>query len=272
VDDISQYNQQRWAQLARANALFTRPWQDLDEASARERLDPEGTIGDVSGKTVLCLAGGGGQQAIAFALLGARVTVVDLSESQLQRDRQAAERYGLQVRALRGDMRDLSFLDQDQFDIVWHPYSLNFVPDCRVVFQQVARVIRVRGLYHFMAANPFLCGMGTKDWNGRAYELKTPYIEGAKVTYPDEDWVYARESDQELIPGPVEYRQTLARILNGLVEAGFVLTRTREWASSPPPLEAEPATWDHFRRYAPPWFRFWALYRPDVGAGAWPLG
>jgi SAM-dependent methyltransferase len=269
MDEIARFNRRRWEALVRANALFARPWLDLDQTSARSRLDSEGTIGDVHGKTVLCLAAGGGQQSAAFALLGANVTVVDLSDDQLRQDREAAHHYRVDVRTLQGDMRDLSLLTEHQFDIVWHPYSLNFVPDCRVVFQQVARVIKTGGLYHVMAANPFVCGLGTRDWNGSAYELKMPYVEGAGVTYGDEDWVYSRDDKAPPIPGPKEYRQTLGRLVNGLVQAGFVLVKTLEWASDPPPREPEPGTWDHFRLHAPPWFRFWTRYRPDLGVGGW---
>jgi 2-polyprenyl-3-methyl-5-hydroxy-6-metoxy-1,4-benzoquinol methylase len=269
MDEIAEYNRQRWAELVRVNALFTRPWLDLDETSARAILDPARTLGDVRGKNVLCLAGGGGQQSVAFALLGASVTVVDLSDDQLQRDREAASHYSLQVTTLQGDMRDLAFLSTDQFDIVWHPYSLNFVPDCGAVFQQVARVIRTSGMYHFMAANPFLCGLGTRDWNGRAYELKNAYVEGAALEYRDEDWVYARKTAESHVPGPVEYRQTLGRIINSLVEAGFVLAKALEWSAEPPPLDAEPGTWDHLRLHAPPWIRFWAIHRPDLGLVRW---
>ena len=71
LDEVAQYNIARWHALAQANALFTRPYLDLDAASARERLDPHGRLGDVVGKRVLCLAGGGGRQSAAFALLGA---------------------------------------------------------------------------------------------------------------------------------------------------------------------------------------------------------
>jgi SAM-dependent methyltransferase len=232
-------------------------------------LDPEGTIGDVQGKAVLCLASGGGQQSVAFALLGAKVTVVDLSDDQLTQDKKAACHYGVNVRTLQGDMRDLSLLAGHHFDVVWHPYSLNFVPDCRVVFRQVARVIKADGLYQLMAANPFVCGLGTRDWNGRAYELRMPYVEGAEVTYGDEEWVYSRADKEPPIPGPKEYRQTLGRLINGLVQAGFVLVKCLEWDSDPPARESEPGTWDHFRLHAPPWFHFWARYRPDLGVGDW---
>ena len=40
-----------------------RPMLDLDVASARQLVDPEGVMGEAVGQAVLCLAGGGGQQS-----------------------------------------------------------------------------------------------------------------------------------------------------------------------------------------------------------------
>ena len=90
MDDIARYNKERWEELARANVGFSRPYLDLDLTSAREAVDPEGMIDTFAGKDVLCLAGGGGQQSAAFALLGAKVTVLDLCETQLERDREGS--------------------------------------------------------------------------------------------------------------------------------------------------------------------------------------
>jgi 2-polyprenyl-3-methyl-5-hydroxy-6-metoxy-1,4-benzoquinol methylase len=85
MDEIAHYNIERWKALTQTNALFTRPYLNLDADAARQKLDPDGHLGEITGKAVLCLAGGGGQQSAAFALLGATVTVVDLSEEQLHR-------------------------------------------------------------------------------------------------------------------------------------------------------------------------------------------
>src|SRR5947209_5599064 len=131
MDSISRFNKTRWEALVQANALFSRPWLNETKDSARQRLDPQGRLGCLAGKEVLCLAGGGGQQAVAFALNGARVTVFDISEGQLARDREAARHYGYLVSTVPGDMRDLSVFDPASFDLVSQPYSLNFVPDCR---------------------------------------------------------------------------------------------------------------------------------------------
>lgn len=114
--------------------MRTHPYLDLDPATAVETIDPEHRLGEVRGKRVLCLAGAGGRQSVAFSLRGARVTVLDISERMLQRDREAAAHRQLSIETIRGNMRDLSSFDPDSFNIVWQPYSLNFVPDVGTVF------------------------------------------------------------------------------------------------------------------------------------------
>jgi SAM-dependent methyltransferase len=263
MDEVYQYNQERWEALVKAGALFTRPWLELDADSARERLYLEDVVTDVTGKRVLCLASGGGQQSAAFGLLGAEVVVLDISAGQLAQDQAAAQHYGFQVETVQGDMRDLSAFADHTFDIVWHPYSLNFVPNAVDVFREVARVLRSGGIYHFMAANPFACGLGTGDWNGDGYSLRHYYLDGAELTYQDEAWVFRGESQPE-IQGPREYRQTLSTLLNGLVNCGFILLKTEEWGSSQPDLQAEPGSWSHLTAVMPPWIKYWTAYRPDV--------
>ena len=91
MDEVAEYNKARWKALAEADALFTRPKLDLDLVSAKELVDPNDRFGEIKEKTVLCLAGGGGQQSAAFALLGANVTVFDISNEQLERDERSRQ-------------------------------------------------------------------------------------------------------------------------------------------------------------------------------------
>src|SRR4051812_30349015 len=102
-DDLAATNRIRWNALVDGNVVYSRPILDLTPESARTYVDPLGLIGDVRGKQVLCLASGGGQQSVAFALLGAEVTVYDLCDKQLERDRQAAAHYGISLRVIQGD-------------------------------------------------------------------------------------------------------------------------------------------------------------------------
>ncbi len=133
MDDVARYNKERWEELARANVVFSRPYLGLDVSSAREVVDPHAMLSEIQGMEVLCLASGGGQQSVALAMLGAEVTVLDLSETQLERDRDAARNYGVHVTAVQGDMRDLSRFGDGVFDVVYQAYSINFVPSVRPV-------------------------------------------------------------------------------------------------------------------------------------------
>jgi len=264
MDDLTKYNLARWKALVEADALFTRQALSLGATSAQHMLDPERRLGDVASKDVLCLACGGGQQSVAFALLRANVTVFDLSEAQLNRDREAAARFNVDIKILQGDMQDLSPFEDAAFDIVYHSYSLGFVPNARVVFQQVARVLRPGGVYHFMCANPFFLGMQEKDWNGEGYTIKYPYVNGAEIIYEDQEWVYDRRKSSAAIPPPREFRHTLSALISGLVEQGFIIQHVSDYSGLNPDSNAEPGTWSHFVSIAPPWLSFWASYLPDL--------
>ncbi|HLJ54234.1 MAG TPA: class I SAM-dependent methyltransferase [Chthonomonadaceae bacterium] len=259
MDEVARHNLARWNALAAEGALFTRPRLDLTPETAQAQVDPEGMLGGLSGRDVLRLAGGGGQQSAAFALLGARVTIVDLSDAQLDRDRQAAAHYGLEVRTLQADMRDLSALPQDSFDIVCQPYSLNFVPDAQAVFAQVRRVMRAGGIYYFAVANPFYAGLTERDWTGDGYALRLPYVEGAEIVTPDADWVFADNESRPKIGECREFRHTLATLLNGPIALGFRLLRVSDTKDIHPDAGAEPGAWDHRNAIAPVWLALWLM-------------
>lgn len=166
-DDLEE-TRQRWNALAAAGVEYSRPWLDLDLATARERVDPSGFIGEIRGKRVLCLAAGGGQQSAAFALLGAEVTVFDLSDEMLERDRSAARHYGHGVETIRGDAQNPSLLPDDGFDVVWQGHSLSFIQDLDALYDGVARVLKPSGLYHLSAWNPLAYGADER-WTGDGY-------------------------------------------------------------------------------------------------------
>jgi SAM-dependent methyltransferase len=240
---------------------FTRPWEDLDAARARALVDPDGMFGDLAGLDVLCLAGGGGQQSAAFGLLGARVTVVDFSRAQLERDRVTAARYGLQARLIEGDIRDLSALDDDAFDVVWNAHSINFVPDPRPVFDGVARVLRRGGLYRLQWTNPFVHGIWDAPWTGTGYPLRHRYVDGGELSYDDPVWNVTRaDGSRERVPGPREWRHGLGTVVNGLIARGLEIRHLREEMSDA--VDATPGTDAHRETIAPFWLTLWAARGP----------
>ena len=263
MDSIRAYNERRWNALVEARAVFTRPALDLTETTARALIDPHGLLGIVRGRSVLCLASGGGKQSAAFGVLGAQVTVADICEPQLATDRSVAAIYGYSIQTVEADMRDLSALGDAVFDLVHHAYSINFIPDPSVVFSQIGRVLKPGGTY-IAFANPFAQGVSPSDWRGDGYPLRSPYEDGLEIEYRDEPWVLGSSSTDRAsaLPPPREYRHTLSRIINSLTEMGFIPRYLSEHRGESE--DDSPGTWVRFTSILPPWFDLWTWYRPDL--------
>ncbi|MFN2140695.1 MAG: methyltransferase domain-containing protein [Candidatus Promineifilaceae bacterium] len=270
MDELAKYNQERWEALVAAGIEYGRPLLDLDKESARawvtgEALLPDGAIDNLAGKDVFVLAGGGGQQTAALSLLGANVTVLDLTEAQLAGDRLAAEHYGYDLRIEQGDMRDLSRFDDDAFDFVWQPYSINFVPDYRPVLDGVARVLRPGGCYRLDIANPFAGSIWEDSWHEKGYALNTIYKDGSEHIADDPHWdVTAADGSLQHIIGPREFQHALGPLLTYLADLGFVLKGMWERPDDGDP-DAQPGTWEHFISVMPPWL--WMLFSYEAQSG-----
>lgn len=252
MDRIARTNRRHWDELASRGMEYTIPWLDLDPELVRSfaagKLEvlpepytyifPRSVFEGVEGKRVLCLASGGGQQSAVFGLLGARVTVLELTPAQLDADRRVAEHFGYEVETVIGDMRDLSSFQVSAFDIVYQAISIVFVPDVREVYRGVARVLQPGGLYCVGHCNPATQVVEETSWDGEGYRVLEPYSSGCI-------------EDVESI----EYRHLLRDIFNGLIEAGFTITRVEEDPRHlSPPAGAEPGTLDHMLGYVGNYF------------------
>jgi SAM-dependent methyltransferase len=259
MDEISQTNRARWNALASANVEWSRPFLDFTPEQAAEYIGRYGIIKDVARKKVLCLASGGGQDSVAFGLLGADVTVLDLSDVQLERDRQAAAHHGLQVVTIQGDMRDLSGFPDNSFDIVWQPYSVNFVSSVEAVYLGVARILKPGGIYYMQFANPFVHAVDDEAWDGRGYPLNRPYIDGEDTTQYFPHWDVTQPDGTNIkVDSPHEFRHNLSTVLNTMAQNGFVFLHLQEYMRKEE--NPEPGSWPHFTQVAPPWFdSFWQL-------------
>lgn len=267
MDSLSNLNRDRWNELVRAGVLYSRPYLELDQKRAREVIDEEEILGEVEGKSALILGGGGGQQSVAFALLGARTTVFDLSDEQLANDRKAAEHHAVDLSIEQGDMRDLSRFEDDSFDIVWQPYSINFVPSVEPVFSEVARVLRPGGLYRVMWANSFTQTLNDERYTpGLGYSMDTPYQDGEidlETVFGSPNWTVDRpDGSQVAVPGPREFRHTMSTFINGLVGHDFLILNFSEHRTQEE--DPEPGSWEHYKLIAPPYLTIWSRYQPGL--------
>src|SRR5258708_880391 len=149
--DPIEYNRRAWDSLVERGNEWTIPVSREVVAAAREgrggivltprRPGPKSWLPPLAGARVLCLGGGGGQQAPILAAAGAKVTVIDNSQRQLAQDRLVAEREGLDLVTVQGDMRDLGRFPARSFDLVVHPCSNCFIPEVHDVWGEGFRVL-----------------------------------------------------------------------------------------------------------------------------------
>lgn len=268
MDKVTKDNQQKWDQLVQLEVPCSRPYENINKTTAKAKLDPGNMFGDVKDKNILCLASGGGQQSIGLALLGANVTVIDFSAEQLKKDELEAKKHSISIRIIQSDMRDLSQLKTGEFDIVYHPYSINYISEVQKVFDEVSRVLKSGGIYYLMFHNPFVHGSwkdscwGSKWkkkelWQGKGYPISQPYKDGIPIKVADQTWNF-KDTKGKVVKtsAPQEYKHTLSTILNSLIKRKFSILKFEEIKITEE--NTEPGTWDHYVSVAAPWFFLWA--------------
>jgi len=107
---------------------------------------PKTWFGDLKDKRILGLASGGGQQIPLFSAAGARCTVMDYSDRQLESERMVARREGYEVDIVKADMTKLFPFADESFDLIFHPVSNCYVKDVFHVWRECSRVLRKNGV------------------------------------------------------------------------------------------------------------------------------
>jgi len=231
--DIPGYNRQAWDRQVERGIPWTVPVGPEVVARARRgdwslvltptRPVPVAWFPPLAGLDVLCLASGGGQQGPILAATGANVTVFDNSPKQLAQDRLVADREGLEIETVRGDMADLSTFPDARFDLIFHPVSNVFAPDVKLVWKEAFRVLRPGG--SLLAGFPNPVQYLFDDIALERGELRVAH----RIPYSDLDGPTDEGRARLVGDGrPLEFGHTLGDQIGGQIAAGFMLTGSYE--------------------------------------------
>ena len=227
--DVRSYNRDAWDRQVRTGNRWTVAVGTEVTAAARRgewsvlltptKPVPRDWFPAIAGLDVLCLASGGGQQGPVLAAAGAHVTVFDNSPAQLARDREVADRDGLSLTTVEGDMRDLSTFTDGQFGLVFHPCSNAFVPDILPVWREAARVLRPGGVLLAGFTNPVLYLFDDALMEAGEFVVRhpIPYSDLTSLT-DDERRRYTDKGE------PLNFGHTLTDQIGGQLDAGLVVT------------------------------------------------
>ena len=226
--DPVQYNRQAWDKMAQAGDKYYRAMTPEQIQKARDgewriritptKPVPRSWLEPLSGRSVLCLAGGGGQQAPILAALGARVTVFDLSDEQLARDREIAAREGLEIETVSGDMTDLSCFEDNRFDLIVSPCATCFCPNVEPIWRESYRVVKPVGSLVVGFINPLYYLFDARKMDQGEFQVRH------SIPYCDFD---LPEEEREALIGPerpLEFGHGLDQLIGMQIEAGFSIT------------------------------------------------
>jgi SAM-dependent methyltransferase len=227
--DVIRYNARAWDHQVASGNQWTRPVSPGVIARARQgdwsvlltasKPAPRRWFPDLAGLRVLCLASGGGQQGPVLAAAGAEVTVYDNSPAQLAQDDFVADRDGLSLRTVQGDMQRLEAFADGAFELVVNPCSVCFVPDVSAVWKEVARVLAPGGvlLTGFIDPAVFIFD----EERGRRGEVWVRH----RLPYSDVNSLPASERKAlKDAAEPFVWSHSLETLLGGQLAAGLRLT------------------------------------------------
>lgn len=170
---------------------------------------------ELKGKKILCLASGGGQQGPIMAALGAEVTVFDNSKKQLEKDEFVAIRDGLRIETVQGDMRNLSFFQNEYFDFIVHPWSNSYVDTVLPVWKECARILKKKGTLIAGFGNPIEYIFDLKELNNGNFVVRheIPYSDLNNLA---DETVLSVSKEEGFVFG-----HTLTDQIQGQIDAGF---------------------------------------------------
>ena len=209
------------------------------DRAAADKADPVGMLrkyaayfDSYEGVRVANICGSCGKKAIPLALLGADVTVFDISEDNRRYAMETAEDAGVQIRYVVGDVMETDLNRYgDYFDVVFMEGGiLHYFHDIDAFMRMMYVLVRPGGKMICSDFHPF-----TKINDSLRFEMPT-------MNYFSKDVFEGEMAHARFYPEPVRsripkclYRKyTISEIINAIIHAGFCLRQ----------FDEHPA-WDH---------------------------
>jgi|TARA_Y100000310_G_scaffold344697_1_gene458868 SAM-dependent methyltransferase len=231
MNDMHEANRRSWDAVSpkwQAKIDTEKPWRQVPVNPAlvleKEELRH---LGDVAGKNVCVL--GSGDNLIVFALagMGADVTSVDVSQTQLDIAAGRARELGLAVTFLRADVTDLSALPTDRFDLVYTGgHVAVWISDLKTYYREAVRILQPEGLFMVTEYHPFR----------RIWEERPDCLQVEMAYFEQGPFQYDRSED---VPGAkpgsypsYEFHWTVSDYAMAVIEAGCDLLALEEFGTS----------------------------------------
>ncbi|MFB8276957.1 class I SAM-dependent methyltransferase [Nocardia colli] len=183
-------------------------------------------LGNLSGRSVIELGCGAGQNSVAMAHRGAQVTGVDFAERQLQLARNLSTEHSVDVNFVNADLADLSAFPSARWDVVLSCFAIEYLADIDKFFSDVHRLLRPNGLAVICDLHPFVSSCDLSGVDMRSVLSSVNYFDRSAVTF---DWP---APDRASVNTFTRFHRTVEQWFKAIARSGLVVTAVRE-----PPIE-----------------------------------
>jgi len=172
-----------------------------------------------------------------FTAAGAECTVLDYSDSQLEKESTVAAREGYSINIVKADMTKKLPFDDESFDLIFHPVSNCYIEDVLHVWKECFRVLKPGGVLLAGMDNGF--NFIVEDFTVRPLVItnKLPFN---PLKMPEERFRKMAENHEG-----IQFSHTLEDQIGGQLKAGFTLTNVYEDFDNDPDAISDgiPAYW-----------------------------
>ena len=198
---------------------------------------------EVKGKKIANICGSCGKKAVPLALLGAEVTVFDISEANMRYACETAKAAGANIDYIVGDVINIDMqIYREYFDIVYMEGGiLHYFHDLNLFMRVMFQLLKNGGMMICSDFHPFhkifnvnsLGGVSTVNQDSDYFSTDINECEMAHAKFYEEE-------KRKSFPKCSIRRYTLSEIINSVIKNGFMLSSFEEhpgWTNNKLPGE-----------------------------------
>jgi len=192
-------------------------------------------LGPLSGVHLLHTLCNSGQDTLSLAKHGAVVTGVDMSDEAIAFARALARDTAIPATFIESEM--LAYFDSapaNAFDVCFGSYGcLTWIDDIARFFRGCARVLKPGGRVVYLEFHPLAWSLHGDPYKAPGHDFASPvndYVGASMGALSPSGHIDALDGGEYVNPHNAHSAQhTIEDLVNAIIDAGFTLTRLREW-------------------------------------------
>lgn len=223
---------ERWIAKARSNSNLGHT--HLEKPAMLSFVDD-----DLSGKSVLCLGVGSGEETEYYANRGASdITGIDNSAKLIVAARQQYHEHEFHDMDMAGPLQ----FEDSKFDVVVSSLAMHYLPRWTEVLEEIGRVLKSGGTFVFSTHHPiYWSAEKVKTEDGYQRVLGFRYYQKDKSLTVYGDYLNTKNITDEIIKGVSVnfYHRPLSEMINELLDSSLTLVHVAEPKPQPSAREID---------------------------------